>query len=76
MSLGLRASYGVFLIPRGNHDHRVVNSPTDGPLSLLLLRYEGLACVVLWPIFACAAVLQPIAEVPGKNTFPPLRCED
>lgn len=56
MSLVLRACYGVFLIPGQTMAARWLNSPTDGALSFLLLRHEALACVVVWLIFAYAAI--------------------
>ena len=56
MSLFLRAGYGVFLIPGQTMAAMWLNPQRDGPWSLLLLRHETLACVVVWLIFAGTAI--------------------
>jgi hypothetical protein len=56
MSLVLRAAYAVFLVPGQTIAATWLHLRRDGPWSLLLLRHEALACVVMWLIFAGTAI--------------------
>jgi hypothetical protein len=56
MSLVLRAAYAVFLVPGQTIAATWLHLRPDGPWSLLLLRHEALACVVMWLIFAGTAI--------------------
>jgi hypothetical protein len=56
MSLVLRAGYSVFLIPGQTMAATWFDPRPDGLTSFLLLRHETLACVVMWLIFAAAAI--------------------